>query len=1253
MQTGDILTFSLTNKSTPNKHIPPTADAVLVSLNWLGPGHTFRSSYAAQADSPARQHVVTLDTKSSTATYVSPDHPFPASDRTQQNAYIVSLQKWDVDSASNEENKSLVVVGDFSSVDLEILGNIGIQWFRHSQDNPLTLPLDKSMDDTILLALAADITDTTTGAPIIYAYLNDGSLQGWHAEYTKRYVGLISPGASSSTIQQIQESTDSDMATESVVPTPPTSLPAFGQSSFSQPASVFSGGATSFGKTGFGQTQGTSSFGQQSFGQPAFGQNPLAFGQNIQASHNANSAFSSAKPATGFGAFAGSGLNAFGSGGSGLSSSNAFTTFGSATTSQTFGQGSFNAPSSITNTTTSSNLAPTITQEASMSESDTTPGFGGLSLGGTTSSDSKTVNSMFGSFGTPTATSQQTNAPGAFGGNGLVKPATGFGAFGASQTSGAFDLNNKPAPTSNSFSSFATQTPTTSGFGQPGFSQPTFGQSSIGKPGFGQATFGKTSFGGTPSATSLASPTTGGFSGFANAPPNVTVASQSQKSTGFGTTESKPTGGFASFASAAPVTFGSLVSEAPTTQSKPESGGFSGFAPTTPASFSFPSSKISIDSFQSESAFATTKPAAIGTTSGSLSMTTGVSKSPLYDATTTTRTSVFGTPFGGNKSSDSSPFGQPTDTKKLVIPVTSPPSSPEPSRASPPSKSVTPVPPPTPAITGSAFANIQTTPSGFRPAAGFGAFGSTTPKDSPFFKKPEQTPTPPAGSAFLPFSSPALTVSGSTTTTPSFGSTSVLGVRKASVVPATPSSTSVKTTASTGAFSAFGGSSSPFSAFTNSKKSFSDLLKTGEGENKEPEKPSTLLTPVKDKKQDLQQRTSVFGTPKADEEQAVAFSHPPKDEKKKAAKSKEKEKSPEVEQERLGRIPEEPSSSNVSVSSTGSSFVEVTQEVGSKKEEEDFNQDSDHQDDGSDFLTDEDDLLGADSSSDEGSLPEGNEEGSNESSTPLPAAIPLPLSRSTSVTPQPDIPKVEVFDVKPNLVREPSTTPPGTPFKEAKALSGTSNNLSSSPSPFGIGLGRPSTRPARSSPLANAVVLGADSGSEQQGKTSLESEENLLSNDKQPKTPPLLSVEVKGAVLLPTPPSATPPSLGLSSDGHGQTPILAPPPLPFNFNLFSATNSPEGKLNDHTPANAPLFTARAVAVPTTSPSPPQSGSFAAKPSIAPTKNFGSTNIIDSASAGFRVVPTKSSAPLDSRLSPQILPGTSGYVSSAKLSSCTC
>jgi len=150
---------------------------------------------------------------------------------------------------------------------------------------------------------------------------------------------------------------------------------------------------------------------------------------------------------------------------------------------------------------------------------------------------------------------------------------------------------------------------------------------------------------------------------------------------------------------------------------------------------------------------------------------------------------------------------------------------------------------------------------------------------------------------------PSTPRSESTTTRPSFGGVS-LGVQKAHFVPTVPSPTSVTSTTTPscgGAFAASGGSSSPFTSLSIRKKSFSDLLKTGEGEKEEPEKP----TPIQIEKDGSQQRTSVSGTPKADEEQAVDLSDLPKDEERKAAKSKEKEKekSPGVKQKKVGKVP--------------------------------------------------------------------------------------------------------------------------------------------------------------------------------------------------------------------------------------------------------------------------------------------------------------------------------------------------------------
>jgi nucleoporin NUP159 len=554
---------------------------------------------------PAKQHIITLDVKSSTVTYVAPDHPFPAYDRTQQCPYLLSFPKWDEDQASNEESRSLTIVADFSSVDIEVLGNVGNKWFRQSQDNPLTLPLDNSMDDTILLSLEADLTDTTAGVPIVYAYLNDGSLQGWHAEHSKRYIGVRSPGTSSSVTSPSQEAKDTETKDTEMVSDSATATPAPMATAFSQPSSSFAQKPTAFGQNAFGQAQRTPAFGQPPFGQPSFGQAP--FGQSNQPG-NTTSAFGSSKPATGFGAFATTAPSPFGS------TAPAFGGFGSsASTSRTFGQGSFasGSPAKSSTDAFSPNISPTITQEASMS--DSTTGFGGLSLGATPS-DSKPVNSMFGSFGTSTTISNQSESSGSFGGSGLVKPASGFGAFAGFKTSGAFDPNSKPPSTVNAFASPVTQTQTSSGFGQTGFGQPAFAQTGFGSPtgntAFAQPAFGKTSFGTT--ATTTTAPTSGGFGAFASTPTSFTSVSAIKQPSGFGAQESKleVSGAFSAFSSATQTLFGSTTSATSfadtskqpsgfgSQESKSEaSAGFAAFASLTPKPFGSVTSDTSAKGF--------------------------------------------------------------------------------------------------------------------------------------------------------------------------------------------------------------------------------------------------------------------------------------------------------------------------------------------------------------------------------------------------------------------------------------------------------------------------------------------------------------------------------------------------------------------------------------------------------------------------------------------------------------------------------
>ncbi|KAF9526360.1 hypothetical protein CPB83DRAFT_857976 [Crepidotus variabilis] len=1255
LQTGDILTFALTNKSTPHKHIPPTADAILVSLNWLGPGHTFRTSYGAQGGSPAKQHIIVLDTKSSTASYFAPDHPFPAYGRTQQNAYTLNLPRWDEDATSSgEEPKSLTVVGDFSSVDIEILGNKGNQWFRQSQDNPLSLPLDSAMDDTILLALEADLTDTSAAAPIVYAYLNDGSIQGWHAEHSKPYLGLVGAAAESiaqsSSTSTVQESRDTEMNTEAP-PTPATTNPTSSPFSSTQPSSTFGSQTTS----PFGQT--TPAFGQSSFGQPS------AFGQP-SSTPSAFSGFSQTTPAaagsSGFGAFAGSGSGAFGS-------TSSFAGFRSTPpAAPAFGQTGFgSSPSPPVS-------PPAFTRETSMADdtgaSVAASGFGGLGLGSSTPTDSsKSVNSMFGTFGgTTTTTTPATNTFGSAtsSGGGFLKPATGFGAFGGGQTTGSFDPANKPSTTMNAFSQIAagsglTTTPTPgSGFGQSGF-----GKSSFRQPALGQSAFGKTGFGASiPNTTPSSS---GGFSAFASTPTSfgATVPQSSEKPL--------TTGGFAGFASSTPSAFGTSIPAAPATglESKPATTGFSAFA-GAPSAFGPASTP------KSEST--TLTPQLASTPGGAFS-----AFGPKPAESTTPKTSVFGTPFAESSTPIFGSTGFGTNATPSTVPkeastkpiVLSPPSSPETSQPTSPfgpptgvfgSTSTTPKASP---ASGGAFGGLQATPSAFKPATGFGAFGSSTSGDSPFFKKSDPVAsTPSAFPAVAPSAPPTANSGTATTTTPTFGSTSKLGAGQStfglsSPVTPTPAPKTVSTTPTTtpgsnsGAFSAFAGSSGGFSAFTGQKKSFSELLKSRE-ENKDVEKSSASASPFatpakedKGNKDTLEQRTSVFGTPKADggdkkSSGSSVFQ---------SITNRDEGENPSEPVKKTAGIPEEPSYGNISASSAASSYVEIEGEE-ERREEEGSDEDGDHQDDQSDFLTDEDELSDG-SEEGEGSVPEdgggGSEEEESEgeeerpTSQPSPTAIPLPASRSPSETPQPEVPRIEVSESperrspspspKPSFVREPSTTPPGTPTKESKSPFGNSSSSTS----FGIGIGRPSTRPARSSPLANAVILDEEGEEETKKRAAQPSSDTSPSppevsgerSPKRPKTPPLLStMGPKSSGALPTPSITPPSSEGTSTPSFEpkvQKPATNSPTTSSAFFGFGQPASASFELSTNTgnllgkPLQAPASTTSAP----TQPMPPSSSSgfFGSKATVpgAPTVS----NVFGMPAFSFGVQPAPSSQAL--------------------------
>lgn len=1214
LQTGDILTFSLANKSTPHKHIPPTVDGILASLNWLGPGHTFRTSYASQTDSTPQQYIVVLDAKTSTVTYFSPEHPFPCNDRNYQNAYVVSLPKWDIDS-TNDESKSLVVVGDACSIDLEVLGNSGNSWYRQSQENPLSLPLDSAMEDTILVAFATDLTDSASSAPVVYAYLNDGSLQGWHLDHSKPYVGIITPNSPSSPtavaltrIASQGGGKDTDMSAEETISSSPINQSSTAPNAFSQPFSqeispaTMNPGTSAFGQTVFGQK--SSAFGQSTFGQPsAFGatagfNSASPFNQPSQ-SNAPMSAFGSVKPASGFGAFAGSN-NAFGNTSAGSSpfgsNSGAF-----AGTSNAFGQGNFGSspqPTTQTTTSTSSNM----TREASMS--DSTAGFGSLGLGGATPSDPNARNSMFGSFPN-TDTSGITQSSG-FGSGPLVKPATGFGAFGNTKPSSTFEAPKISSATS-AFSS-PSQPTSSSGFGQSGFANPAFGKSTFGQPAFGQTTFGKPSLGAPPTT---ATPISGGFGAFANTPTSFSNAAEQSKPS----TASTTSGGFSAFASSGTSTFGAALASTNASESKPTSqGGFSNFAssgpspfaPTMPANESKPTSGTF-------SAFGSATPLAFGSPaakSGSISKETTAVKSPFGGSATTTSSpfAASSAPLKDTAPRTSEPaktaFGLPTSSSPFATPSrpsafarevsdspehASPPSSPEPAKSRPVAVTTTPSSAP------NAFSGLQSTPSSFKPATGFGAFGSFggASNNSPFFKKTDEAPPI---SAFALGGTPKTPTPTSATAAPTFGSSSTLGGSKSVFAPVTPSSTTPSKTPTSGGFGAFSGASSNFTSYVGNKTSFADLLKTGDEETKDPiKKPASPFAPKSDTD------SSAFASPKKETPAAPISVFAPIA---KRDEGKGEGKKP---------VSDEPSFGSISASSASSSFVNVsTNEEGEPPSDED----AENSGDDDSFLSDDlHDASREESSeeSDRDDLPDGRSPSPEDAShTSLPA-------RSPSPTPQPETPSIKVtspvdgddddddkdkLDERPSqsapFARESSSTPPGTPAKGSQSTAIPPPVTPSASSPFDqVRAGR-RTPLARRSPLPNTILEedeDEDGELEEDDEDDDDEEGEILvpiphipvspkspieilpvkldddSSIKRPKTPPLLTT--LGGKKSPTPstsslPPALPPAFrSPSPEGSTKADALGLGALGTLATAASSVPSLLNKPADKTPQSVP------------------------------------------------------------------------------------
>jgi nucleoporin NUP159 len=170
----------------------------------------------------------------------------------------------------------------------------------------------------------------------------------------------------------------------------------------------------------------------------------------------------------------------------------------------------------------------------------------------------------------------------------------------------------------------------------------------------------------------------------------------------------------------------------------------------------------------------------------------------------------------------------------------------------------------------------------------------------------------------------------------------------------------------------------------------------------------------------------------------------------------------------------------------------------------------------------------------------------------------LPKSPSPSSTPKAERPVINVqptFPPKPEPEPEPepstashpgSTTPPGSPStaplqQPTPMLPSPSQTPSPSPSSTNSTLGRPSTRPLRSSPLANAPVSGGD------------------------------EEEVKGGSLKPRP--ASPKTPFGKWDGGAKAPSPTPPPAKLESSVDQATKVVPPSLIPR-PKSPPLLTAK-------------------------------------------------------------------------------
>lgn len=504
---------------------------------WLpGAGFNFRTDYApTDADeSEARQYSLHVDLKASSVVVTELDpHLYRLPERQIQNSFVTVLPRWDQDVPAASALPFLLILGDMSSTELNMFGRSNTDWIPYNGDE-ISLPMGYSDTELTLLGLDVDLR-STKGKPILYAYLNDGTLIAWYLESEKKYAGMITSSYNHTSSSAPTASTPTSVPTQTTplgfsVPSPPSDkpaaqAPAFGSnppafgsttvssnspaqtSAFGSTPSAFGSGtfgssSSTFGNTGgvFGSAKpGGFGSGFGSSNTSAFGQ-PSGFGAQQPAFGSAQPAFGSAQPTfgTGFG----------GGGGFGSNPSQPATAFGSSSqaTPSSFGTGAFGG----------GQAAGPVKKDEAMSGG----GFGGLSLGGSnnaTDADKKPAGGIFGSAAPAASTTSAFGSSSGGFGSSVLKPAEGFGATSVLPSDSPFA---KAGATSNGGSAFASAfgggpaKPTVaSGFGQPSFGQtskPAF--SAGGGSGFGQPV-------GPPKAGGFGAFAGGGTSGFGSAAP--------------------------------------------------------------------------------------------------------------------------------------------------------------------------------------------------------------------------------------------------------------------------------------------------------------------------------------------------------------------------------------------------------------------------------------------------------------------------------------------------------------------------------------------------------------------------------------------------------------------------------------------------------------------------------------------------------------------------------------------------------------